>query len=126
MKTKKEIEKALEDVEREIRRYRVMLEKQLEDKSARKNHDWSRPIQSLTHYRSLRLMLKWVLGHYKSKWYEGDTMEITKITLTEREMYILSDLQYMMRKETWDTIKLNKMEKELSKLFTRIDKELES
>ena len=53
-------------------------------------------------------------------------MEITKITLTEREMYILSDLQYMMRKETWDTIKLNKMEKELSKLFTRIDKELES
>jgi len=49
-----------------------------------------------------------------------------KIILTDKEMNHLSDLQYMMTKETWATVKLNHMQGSLTKLFKRIDKELES
>lgn len=45
-----------------------------------------------------------------------------KIILTESQVRNLIDLQYMMEKKTWDTIKLNKMDKDLKDFFLQLGK----
>lgn len=47
-----------------------------------------------------------------------------RIELTEKEMHCLYDLQYMISDETWDTLKLNKMDKVITKFFNRLEKEV--
>ena len=43
-------------------------------------------------------------------------------TLTEKEMHLLYDLQYMMTKEVWETINLNDDNKILEKFFMKLEK----
>ena len=42
--------------------------------------------------------------------------------LTEKEMHLLYDLQYMMTHETWETVKLNDKDNVLRTLFDRLEK----
>ena len=49
-------------------------------------------------------------------------MEIEKIKLTEKDLHNLYDLMYMLDGVTYDTMKLNKMEKWFKDFFKRVER----